>query len=33
VKHDLIALVDLDGTTEETKNLGVIWYENPNQKP
>jgi hypothetical protein len=36
VKHDLIALVDLDQdgdldviTTEEVKNLGVIWYENP----
>ena len=36
VKHDLIALVDLDDdgdldviTTEEVKNLGVIWYENP----
>lgn len=36
VKHDLVALVDLDGdgdldamTTEEVKNLGVIWYENP----
>lgn len=36
VKHDLIALVDLDGdgdldaiTTEEVTNLGVIWYENP----
>ena len=36
VKHDLIALVDLDGdgdldaiTTEEVKNLGVIWYKNP----
>ncbi len=36
VKHDLVALVDLDGdgdldamTTEETTNLGVIWYENP----
>ncbi len=36
VKHDLIALVDLDAdgdldavTTEEVKNLGVIWYENP----
>jgi hypothetical protein len=36
VKHDLIALVDLDQdgdldviTTEEAKNLGVIWYENP----
>jgi hypothetical protein len=39
-KHDLIALVDLDNdgdldviTTEEVKNLGVIWYENPSQKP
>jgi len=36
VKHDLVALVDLDAdgdldavTTEEVKNLGVIWYENP----
>jgi len=36
VKHDLIALLDLDGdgdldaiTTEEVHNLGVIWYENP----
>jgi hypothetical protein len=36
VKHDLVVLVDLDGdgdldamTTEEVKNLGVIWYENP----
>ena len=36
VKHDLVALVDLDGdgdldaiTTEEVANLGVIWYENP----
>ncbi len=36
VKHDLIALADLgaDGdldaiTTEEVKNPGVIWYENP----
>jgi hypothetical protein len=36
VKHDLVALVDLDSdgdldamTTEEVKNLGVIWYENP----
>ena len=36
VKHDLIALVDLDNdsdldaiTTEEVTNLGVIWYENP----
>jgi hypothetical protein len=32
--------VDLDNdgdldviTTEEVKNLGVIWYENPSQKP
>ena len=38
VKHDLIATVDLDGdgdldaiTTEEVKNLGVVWYENPHQ--
>jgi hypothetical protein len=36
VKHDLVALVDLDDdgdldaiTTEEVTNLGVIWYENP----
>ncbi len=36
VKHDLVELLDLDGdgdldaiTTEEVKNLGVIWYENP----
>jgi hypothetical protein len=36
VKHDLIALLDVDGdgdldaiTTEEVHNLGVIWYENP----
>lgn len=36
VKHDLIAVLDLDGdgdqdaiTTEEVNNLGVIWYENP----
>jgi len=40
VKHDLIALVDLDGdgdldaiTTEEVSNLGVIWYENPAKRP
>ncbi len=40
VKHDLVALVDLDAdgdldaiTTEETKNLGVIWYENPLKRP
>jgi len=39
VKYDLVALVDLDGdgdldviTTEETANLGVIWYENPTMK-
>jgi hypothetical protein len=39
VKHDLIELLDLDGdgdldvlTCEETRNLGVIWYENPNGK-
>lgn len=38
VKHDLVPLVDLDGdgdldviTTEEVKNLGVIWYENPHR--
>jgi len=36
VKDDLVPLTDLDGdgdldvlTTEEVKNLGVIWYENP----
>lgn len=40
VKHDLVALNDLDGdgdldaiTTEETTNLGVIWYENPANQP
>jgi hypothetical protein len=40
VKHDLVALVDLDGdgdldaiTTEEVTNLGVIWYENPSRSP
>ena len=40
VKHDLIALVDLDAdgdldviTTEEVHNLGVIWYENPGKVP
>jgi hypothetical protein len=40
VKHDLIATLDLDGdgdldviTTEEVKNLGVIWYENPSRTP
>ena len=39
-KHDLVALVDLDGdgdldaiTTEEVNNLGVIWYENPRKRP
>ena len=39
VKYDLVALIDLDGdgdldaiTTEETANLGVIWYENPTMK-
>jgi hypothetical protein len=39
VKHDLVALVDLDGdgdldaiTTEEVTNLGVIWYENPRKR-
>lgn len=37
VKHDLVALVDLDGdgdldaiTTEEVTNLGVIWYPEEN---
>jgi hypothetical protein len=36
VKHDLAPLIDLDGdgdldvvTSEETRGLGVIWYENP----
>jgi hypothetical protein len=36
VKHDLVELLDLDAdgdldviTTEEVKNLGIIWYENP----
>lgn len=36
VKYDLVELLDLDGdgdldvlTSEETDNLGVIWYENP----
>lgn len=36
VKHDLVQLLDLDDdgdldvlTCEETKNLGVVWYENP----
>jgi hypothetical protein len=36
IKHDLVELLDLDGdgdqdalTCEETKNLGVFWYENP----
>ncbi len=40
IKHDLVALVNLDAdgdldaiTTEETKNLGVIWYENPLKRP
>jgi hypothetical protein len=40
VKHDLAPLIDLDGdgdldvvTTEEVKNLGVIWYENPTRMP
>ena len=36
VKYDLLTLVDLDEdgdldvlTTEEVRNRGVIWYENP----
>jgi hypothetical protein len=36
IKHDLVQLLDLDNdgdldviTCEETKNLGVFWYENP----
>jgi hypothetical protein len=36
VKHDLVQLIDLDAdgdldvlTCEETKGLGVFWYENP----
>ena len=36
IKHDLVELLDLDAdgdldvlTCEETRNLGVIWYENP----
>jgi hypothetical protein len=36
VKYDLCPLLDLDSdgdldvlTTEESDNLGVIWYENP----
>jgi FG-GAP-like repeat len=40
VKHDLVTLTDLDAdgdpdviTTEEVKNLGVIWYENPAKQP
>ena len=40
VKNDQVRLADLDGdgdldalTTEEVKNLGVIWYENPAKQP
>ncbi|NEN94007.1 MAG: VCBS repeat-containing protein [Moorea sp. SIO3I7] len=36
IKFDLVQLIDLDGdgdldvlTSEETTNLGVVWYENP----
>jgi VCBS repeat protein len=36
IKHDIVQLVDLDSdgdldviTCEESKNLGVVWYENP----
>ncbi len=39
VKFDLVQLIDLDGdgdldvlTSEETANLGVVWYENPIRK-
>ncbi|MBM3457395.1 MAG: VCBS repeat-containing protein [Armatimonadetes bacterium] len=39
VKHDLVELQDLDSdgdldvlTCEETRNLGVFWYENPSRK-
>ena len=39
MKYDLVALLDLDNdgdldaiTTEEAKNLGVIWFENPNRR-
>lgn len=40
IKFDRIELLDLDGdddldviTCEERTNLGVIWYENPTNKP
>jgi FG-GAP-like repeat len=39
VKHDLVQLLDLDDdgdldvlTCEETRNLGVFWYENPTNR-
>jgi hypothetical protein len=39
IKYDLLELIDLDDdgdldviTTEEKKNLGVVWYENPTKK-
>jgi len=40
IKHDLVELLDLDAdgdldvlTCEETRNLGVFWYENPRKHP
>jgi len=39
IKHDLVRLLDLDDdgdldvlTCEETRNLGVFWYENPGNR-